>query len=250
MEAIVLAGGLGTRLQSVVNDVPKCMAPINGTPFLVFILDNLIEQGVQHIVLALGYKSEIIIEFIQQNYAAVNISVVIEEEPLGTGGAIFLAAQKIKGNHAIVLNGDSIFTIPFATLLHFHLEKKSDFTVALKPMTNFDRYGTVELNVDDSLVSFNEKKFCTTGLINAGIYIINIPRLLTHTFPQKFSFEKEYMEKYIGNNMYGLAFNNYFIDIGIPNDYEQFALDVSSANKSLQNQTNGSIFSYLNNITS
>ena len=124
MEAIILAGGLGTRLRSAVPDLPKCMAPINGVPFISYLIDNLINEGVTNFIFSLGYKSELFISFLEEKLPMKNYLIVIEDEPLGTGGAIKLACKKAKDENVIALNGDSLFKVNLKELMHFHLEKK------------------------------------------------------------------------------------------------------------------------------
>ena len=223
MEAIILAGGLGTRLRSVVADVPKCMAPINNIPFISFIITYLQNEGVEKFIFSLGYKSEIVINFLDEKFTPLNKKYSIETEPLGTGGAIKKACEHATDNEVIVVNADTIFNVNLSTLLYFHKENKASCTLALKELQNFDRYGIVELNTNHSIFKFKEKQFCTVGNINGGVYILNVTDFLSKELPTKFSFEKDYLEKYvIENRFYGSTFENYFIDIGIPQDYKKF----------------------------
>ncbi len=220
MEAIVLAGGLGTRLRSVVPDLPKCMAPINDTPFLSYLIDHLILQGITHFVFALGYKSNEFIHFLEAKLPNNNFSIVVEEEPLGTGGAIKLAISKTTNKDIIALNGDSLFKANLNELMQFHLEKKSSCTLALKPMQQFERYGSVEINDHATITSFKEKQLIESGLINGGVYAINIPNFLEKNLPNKFSMEKGYLEKFAAEGkFFGHIQEAYFIDIGIPEDF-------------------------------
>ena len=220
MEAIVLAGGLGTRLRSVVPDLPKCMAPINDTPFLSYLIDHLILQGITHFVFALGYKSNEFIHFLEAKLPNNNFSIVVEEEPLGTGGAIKLAISKTTNKDIIALNGDSLFKANLNELMQFHLEKKSSCTLALKPMQQFERYGSVEINDHATITSFKEKQLIESGLINGGVYAINIPNFLENNLPNKFSMEKGYLEKFAAEGkFFGHIQEAYFIDIGIPEDF-------------------------------
>jgi len=226
MEAIILAGGLGTRLRSVVADVPKCMAPINNIPFISFIITYLQNEGVEKFIFSLGYKSEIVINFLDEKFTPLNKKYSIETEPLGTGGAIKKACEHATDNEVIVVNADTIFNVNLSTLLYFHKENKASCTLALKELQNFDRYGIVELNTNHSIFKFKEKQFCTVGNINGGVYILNVTDFLSKELPTKFSFEKDYLEKYvIENRFYGSTFENYFIDIGIPQDYKKFEED-------------------------
>ncbi len=222
VEAIILAGGLGTRLRSVVADLPKCMAPVAGKPFLHYVIQHLQKQGVDKFIFSTGYLSEIIEQFLLKNYPLLNYQLSIETEPLGTGGAIKLACKKSCEKNVLVLNGDTLFTIDANELMKAHTTSVAECTLALKPMKNFDRYGVVEVKENNSIVSFHEKKYYAEGLINGGVYAINVSMFLSKLFPQKFSFEKEYLEKYVGDGiLYGLVQDEYFIDIGIPEDYER-----------------------------
>jgi D-glycero-alpha-D-manno-heptose 1-phosphate guanylyltransferase len=221
-EAIILAGGLGTRLRSVIADMPKCMAPVNGTPFIAFVIDALKKQGVERFIFSLGYKSESIINFVETAYPNLDKVYAIENEPLGTGGAIKEACKKVNGTNVLVLNGDTLFNANLKSLSHFHARQNADCTIALKPMINIERYGTVDINNRNVVIAFNEKRFCQKGLINGGIYCLNAKNFSNENFPEVFSFEKEYLEKLFSvRAMFGMIQDEYFIDIGIPEDYER-----------------------------
>jgi D-glycero-alpha-D-manno-heptose 1-phosphate guanylyltransferase len=221
-EAIILAGGLGTRLRSVVNDLPKCMAPVAGKPFLHYVIQHLLQQGVDQFIFSLGYLNESIETFLINNYPQPNYKLSIEEEPLGTGGAIQLAARKATGNTVLVLNGDTLFNVDVKKLIAAHINKNAACTLSLKPMKNFDRYGVVELGDDASIISFKEKQFYTEGYINGGVYALDVEQFSQEKLPEKFSFEKDYLEKNAGKHkLFGTVQDKYFIDIGIPEDYER-----------------------------
>ena len=227
MEAIILAGGLGTRLRSAVPDLPKCMAPINGVPFISYLIDNLINEGVTNFIFSLGYKSELFISFLEEKLPMKNYLIVIEDEPLGTGGAIKLACKKAKDENVIALNGDSLFKVNLKELMHFHLEKKSRCTLALKPMQDFERYGSVEIDAVQKIISFKEKQFITKGCINGGVYAIEVASFLQKSLEDKFSMEQDYLEKYSGEgNFYGFIQEGYFIDIGIPEDFVRAQIEL------------------------
>lgn len=225
MECIILAGGMGTRLQSVVSDVPKCMAPVAGHPFLYYLITSLIEAGFNHIILALGYKHEIIEEWIEANALPINISTVTEETPLGTGGAVRLALSKAETNEVFILNGDTFFGVRYTEMLSLHKSTQSAVTVALKRMEKFDRYGVVDIEQPTSrILRFNEKQYCESGLINGGVYLINRHEL--DNFPMKFSLEKDFFETAVRTStLSGYISEGYFIDIGIPEDYERAQTD-------------------------
>jgi D-glycero-alpha-D-manno-heptose 1-phosphate guanylyltransferase len=231
-EAIILAGGLGTRLRSSVPDLPKCMAPVNGRPFIAYVIDFLQQQGITKFILSLGYKSEAIVDFIDDQYPMLNVQYSIEEYPLGTGGAIKLACRKATEKDLIACNGDTLFKIDITKLLGFHLMSGANCTLSLKPMKNFDRYGVVELNNDYSIRRFKEKQRYEQGLINGGVYALKIGKFLNEDLPEKFSFEKDYLEAlYIKRRMYGVIQDKYFIDIGIPEDYERAQSELTMNNE-------------------
>lgn len=227
--AIILAGGLGTRLRSAVADLPKCMAPVAGQPFISFVIAVLQNEGIENFVFSLGYKSEVIIDYIDSTFKDLNKHYVIETKQLGTGGAILEACKVVKEPNVIVVNGDTLFMADIKTLAAFHENTKADCTIALKEMINFDRYGAVEISENNSIIAFKEKQFCSIGCINGGVYALSIQSLLDKNYPEVFSFEKEYLEKNTGNkSLYGLVNKGYFIDIGIPEDYLKFQTDHAS----------------------
>ena len=228
-ETIILAGGLGTRLRSVVSDLPKCMAPVGGKPFLYYVIAHLQKEGIQNFIFSVGYKNEIIINFVKKEFSNIDFQFSIEEEPLGTGGAIRLSCKKASDHNILVCNGDTLFKIDLQKLSNSHLEHNADCTLSLKPMNNFERYGVVELNDDASIKSFKEKQFYTEGLINGGVYALNLRSFLNEKLPEKFSFEKDYLEKYVGKRkMYAVIQDEYFIDIGTPEDYERAGKELLS----------------------
>ncbi len=220
MECIVLAGGLGTRLSKVVNDRPKCMANVAGRPFLYHIFQYLKKEEIKHVILSVGYKFEIIEEWIKKTNWPFKISFAVEKTPLGTGGAIKYALDFTKDNDVIILNGDTFFDIKLRLFFNKHIFSQAELSIALKPMENFNRYGNVLLNSDNQIISFSEKKYCNRGQINGGIYLIKNKKLFTN-YPSKFSFEEDFLCKnYKSQKIYGVIYDEYFIDIGIPEDYQ------------------------------
>ena len=219
-QCIILAGGLGTRLRSAVANLPKCMAPVADKPFLYWVITYLQQQKVTSFVLSLGYMHEIIEAYIKKDFPDVDIIYSIENEPLGTGGAIYLAMQKCTEENVLVVNGDTLFRVNNEILLNQHLAKNSACSLALKQMTEFSRYGVVKIDNNKNITSFEEKRYQQTGLINGGVYLINSHSFLQEKFPQKFSFEKDYLEKKVNEIiMIGVQDDGYFIDIGIPEDF-------------------------------
>lgn len=239
MEVIILAGGLGTRLRSAIgNEIPKCMAPVAGRPFLWYLLKYLTRFDVSKVILSVGYLREAIIEWVGKAGGDFPFAFdyAIEETPLGTGGGIRLALGKCSGKQAVVLNGDTFFDVDLALLSDQLRQSGSEFAMALKPIRNFDRYGCVitwgdlidsgkyqekaaDLNNDD-IQSFVEKKRQKEGKINGGVYVMKTESPLFAGLPDKFSFEKDVLEKYVNTRLLsGFVHNGYFIDIGIPEDY-------------------------------
>jgi D-glycero-alpha-D-manno-heptose 1-phosphate guanylyltransferase len=220
-EAIVLAGGRGTRLQTVVADLPKSLAPVTGKPFMAYLLDYAKKQGIKKFIFALGYKSEQIEAFVKQYLPEGSYIFSVEEEPLGTGGAIYKACKQVSTPHTIVLNADTFFGISFLNLSIIHELRKADCTMALKPMKSFERYGAVDI-YKQVITGFSEKKHYASGLINGGIYALSAGAFLQKSFPPAFSFEKDYLEREVsGRKIMGMISDAYFIDIGIPEDYER-----------------------------
>ncbi len=227
--AIILAGGFGTRLKTVVNDVPKPMAPINGVPFLSYQLNYLKRFGISHVVLSVGYMHEKIMEFYKNEFNGIKITYVIENEPLGTGGGIRKGIEECDDKAVFALNGDSFFDIDLDKLQQFHDFKNASFSLALRKVENASRYGNIEINRENEIVQFQEKSDTPeAGLINAGIYILEPTLYLKHTPAHtKFSIEKDLFEKELQTlPIYGFEFDGYFIDIGIPEDYNKAQHDL------------------------
>ncbi|MCH5721326.1 HAD-IIIA family hydrolase [Niabella hibiscisoli] len=177
---------------------------------------------IEKIIFSLGYMHEVILNWLQQEFPTLNFDYVVEDEPLGTGGAIQLALTKAVTADVFIANGDTMFRFDAAAMLNQHIEKKVECTLALKPMQHFDRYGVVEINDQQLITSFKEKQYYESGLINAGLYLINKQSFLARNFPVKFSFEKDYLEQFVVDHIFsGLSRGAYFIDIGIPEDYNR-----------------------------
>ena len=228
-EAIILAGGLGTRLKSAVPDLPKCLAPVAGKPFLCYLINHLQSQGITHFIFSLGYKSEMVEEFLQKEFPSLFLKTSIETEPLGTGGAIKKALEKAKEKSVLIANGDTLFKIDVPLLTGFHTLSGANCTLSLKPMKNFDRYSIVEADADNVITSFKEKQYVESGCINGGMYALHKNKFLDEELSDKFSFEKDYLEKYYTKRrMFGLVQEEYFIDIGIPEDYERAQEELKS----------------------
>ncbi len=220
-DAIILAGGKGSRLKEVVRDIPKPMAAINDKPFLSYLMDFLKRFGIGHVVMAVGYRHEVITGFYGDRYEGMDISYSIESTPLGTGGGISQAFEKVAGEMAFVLNGDSFYDCDLAEFYEFHRQKAATLSLALNYMEDFERYGIVNIDPDNRILGFKEKQYQESGYINAGVYIMPRSTLTDPSLPEVFSLEKDILESGKVDGIYGFPGRSYFIDIGIPEDYER-----------------------------
>lgn len=216
MEAIILAGGFGKRLSHIVSDLPKPMAPINGRPFLEYLFDYLQGNDISHVVLAVGYKAEMIKKHFGNKYKKIVISYSTEEIALGTGGAIKKALGDCRENDVFVINGDTYFDVDLVKMMDFHINARSNISIAIKSMNNFERFGSVVVE-DNIIKKFEEKKPKVEGKVNGGIYIIN-RKIMCKMQKSVFSFENDILESGL-YNLYAFESEGYFIDIGIPEDY-------------------------------
>lgn len=229
MEAIILAGGLETRLKNVSDLMPNSMALIQDIPFLEYQMDLLIEQGVKSFILSIGNKSEQVQLHFKDSYKNCKIEYAIEKELLGTGGAIKNAMRFTKNENVIVANGHSLVVSDLLNQLKFHIENKADVTLALKEMKNVERYRTVQLDKAFRILEFNEKQPISQGLINAGLYIFNVKAFVQKEWPLTFSLEREYFESCVNKaKMLGFITNGYFLDIGIPSDFKKAQTEIGS----------------------
>lgn len=222
-EVIILAGGLGTRIRGSIGEIPKPMADINGNPFLEYLLNYLLRQGIEKVILSVGYKYEIIQSYFLNSYKEIKIIYSVEEEPLGTGGAIKKSLNYSESEDVFILNGDTLFLLNLKNFYIFHKQKESVLSIALKPISEGNRYGSVEIDKESKIRSFKEKvNKKNEVLINGGVYLLNRDFFNSLKLPEKFSFEKDFLEKYFTDYpFYGFVTDSYFIDIGIPEDYKR-----------------------------
>jgi len=224
MEAIVLAGGLGTRLRCVVSDLPKPMAPIGDKPFLEYILKYLQKNGITRAVLSVGYKWETIKEYFGDRFENIELIYSVEDEPLGTGGAIKKAINQIRNNQVYIINGDTFFDVDLKSLL---LVDNSRLMLSLKHMRDFDRYGCVESD-NGLVIAFTEKGYRESGNINGGIYLASSDIFNNYELDEKFSFEEFMQVNFEKLKISVKVFENYFIDIGIPEDYHKAQSEIKN----------------------
>jgi D-glycero-alpha-D-manno-heptose 1-phosphate guanylyltransferase len=219
-EAIVLAGGLGTRLRSVLPGIPKCMAPIHGKPFLEYVFEYLINQGIRKVILSVAYRKDQIISYFDDRYCPLKIEYAIENQPLGTGGAVKLALDYCNQDDVFVLNGDTYFIPDLQSIEKLHFQSKADITIAVKQLPKTGRYGLVQTDMDGRITDFRKRdSLAGSGWINGGIYLLK--KKIFDDFPKgKFSLEKDVFKENCSRfKMKAFQTDADFLDIGIPEDY-------------------------------
>jgi D-glycero-alpha-D-manno-heptose 1-phosphate guanylyltransferase len=218
MEAIVLAGGLGTRLRQTVPDLPKPMAPIAGRPFLEILLGSLQRKGVTRAILSVGFMADKIMAHFGYRFHGLEIDYAVEEKPLGTGGAIRLAMEASRADHAFVFNGDTFLDLEVHSLEQRWQEFQRPILVGrLVPDTA--RFGRL-VTEHGQVVGFTEKGVGGPGLINAGCYVFGREQLSDYPLNQAFSLEIDYLAKKVCQAPMGLfVTEGQFIDIGVPEDF-------------------------------
>jgi D-glycero-alpha-D-manno-heptose 1-phosphate guanylyltransferase len=217
VKAIVLAGGLGTRLAGVTGGTPKPMAPIGSRPFLEYLLDYLIEQDIEGAVLAVSYKWEAIRSHFGTEYRSMPLAYSVEDRPLGTGGAIRQALGFFEDHESVVLNGDTLFLVDLELMAIAHRDSSARLSIALKEVADCGRFGRVDVSADGVVAGFHEKSTAGPGWINGGVYILNRQLFADFPMPERFSFEQNMVEPNIVQ-IRPLAFQSsaYFIDMGVP----------------------------------
>jgi D-glycero-alpha-D-manno-heptose 1-phosphate guanylyltransferase len=226
MEAIVLAGGFGTRLKQIVPDLPKPMAPIAGRPFLEIQLAALARKGFTRVVLSLGFMADKIVAHFGDRYAGMALAYEVEQQPLGTGGAIRTALLRCAADHVFVFNGDTYLDLEADELEDLWQRSRRPVIVVCE-VPDTARFGRVEMN-GGQVTAFLEKGMAGTGLINAGCYVL--PRRALDAFPlgENFSIETEYLSKELGRTFIdGFVTRGRFIDIGVPEDYARARVELS-----------------------
>jgi D-glycero-alpha-D-manno-heptose 1-phosphate guanylyltransferase len=231
-QAVILAGGLGTRLRSVVTDVPKPMAPVAGRPFLEHQIDFWAAQGIQRFVLSVAYLGESIVAHFGKRYRGCEIDYAVEETPLGTGGGVLLSARMMRADSPfLLLNGDTFFQVELSRLATFHERAKSDWTVCLFRPEEAGRYGGIEMGPEGRVLALVDKSAGAGKLANGGVYLVN-PQVLAAMAaraPRKCSLETDLMPALLeaGARVHGLECPGRFLDIGVPEDYARAAEFVS-----------------------
>jgi D-glycero-alpha-D-manno-heptose 1-phosphate guanylyltransferase len=221
MEAIVLAGGEGKRLRTVVSGLPKPMASVAGRPFLWWLLTRLEQQKFRRVILSVGYKAEAIQEYFGNAFSGIELAYSLETEPLGTGGAIRLALEQAKEAQVIVLNGDTYTDADLHALSAGFESAETELVITVTHSNNVARYGAVLIDQKtNTIVGFEEKQGTIAGYINAGIYCLRRDIFSRYSVPSKFSFERDFLARELPA-LRPVAFPGVraFIDIGVPDDY-------------------------------
>ena len=220
--AIVLAGGLGTRLKGVLKGLPKPMAPIRDRPFLEYQMDFWIDQGISRFILSVGYLNQTISSHFGDSYRSVEINYVQENTPLGTGGGLLMASKNL-AEPFLLLNGDTFFEVDLNDLCLFHNEHNAEWTMSLFRSKDLDRYMGVGLAKTGEILVLKSKESQIDLLVNGGVYLINpsaISRLNLNP-GIKSSLENQLLPSFLslGGRLFGIECYGKFIDIGLPDDY-------------------------------
>jgi D-glycero-alpha-D-manno-heptose 1-phosphate guanylyltransferase len=220
LEAIVLAGGLGTRLRECVPDRPKVMALIADKPFLSLLLTSLSEKGFEHVILSVGFMADSIIDYFGGAFLNLRLTYVKEETPLGTGGGLRLAMEKITTDHVYILNGDTFLDLDVEGLERLWDASHNPVIVGCQ-VEDASRYGCLVLD-KNHVIGFSEKENTGAGIINAGTYVFTPKQLEKFALHQKFSLETDYLASAVQEEKFNFFLNSgKFIDIGIPKDFER-----------------------------
>jgi D-glycero-alpha-D-manno-heptose 1-phosphate guanylyltransferase len=222
-EAVILAGGLGTRIRRVVPDRPKVIAEINGRPFLTFLLDQLLAAEIASVTLCVGYKSEQVNAVIGRQYHSLNVSYSEEKVPLGTGGALRLAAESLATEWILVMNGDSFIECDLSEYVRWHFANERSASLVMTKVPDVCRYGSLELDPNQRIIAFREKgqKQMAQVCINAGIYLIPRSVILKQRAGVSFSLEHELIPELLISGLYGYDYAGRFVDIGTEKSFEE-----------------------------
>jgi len=231
MEAIILAGGLGTRLSSRLSDLPKAMAPVAGRPFLEILLNQLLNAGCNRVILSVGHRRQAIIQTFGDSFQGMPLHYVIETAPLGTGGAIRLSLQHARENPVLILNGDTFLDINFADMLSLHAIGGRPMTLAVTQVQEMGRYGGVLID-GQYVVGFIEKGRIGPGWINGGVYAMNRDFPWPESLPLQFSFELDVLANCL-DRLHPAVFKctGKFLDIGTPEDLDRAQIELPLVNR-------------------
>lgn len=227
-EIIILCGGQGTRLRSVLNETPKILAPIGERTFLDFLISIYLKKGIEKFIFSTGFMHERILEYLEKHYSHLNFLCLVEEQPLGTGGAIVQSLKSCNTDHVIIANGDSFADFSIHKLWEDHIASNDETTILVTSVDDAFRYGTIELD-SNRVRSFKEKGVHGPAWINAGVYLIDKNQFLNKVYTTSFSFENEYLLPKAADNILKASIQSgYFIDIGIPEDLRKAQIELDS----------------------
>ncbi len=222
IDAIVLAGGFGTRLRSLFADRPKVLVPINGVPFLRCYLDWLRGFGARRVILSLGYKADMVQAYLEgENWPGLELETFVEATPLGTGGAVRAVLPWLRSQTALVTNGDSVARLNLCRFVEFHRRKNARLSMVLTRQSDVAQSGVVETAADDSVIAFAEKpqERRSGGYINAGLYLMEREAIAEIPEGRPISIERDVFPRFCGRGFYALKGEFPFIDIGTPESY-------------------------------
>jgi NDP-sugar pyrophosphorylase family protein len=232
--ALILAGGLGTRLRSVVADLPKVLAPVHGRPFLACLLDQLADAGLTHAVLCTGYRADLVEAAFGAKYRSLTLEYSQEASPLGTGGALRLAIDRVRSQTVLAMNGDSFVDVDIPSFFSEHVRSRLESSLLLTKVIDTARYGCVTMDCSGRVLNFEEKGARHgAGWINAGVYLID--RSLLENVPGgvAVSLERDLLPQWIAGRLGGIPCRGKFLDIGTPESFaetETFFQPVRSTN--------------------
>jgi D-glycero-alpha-D-manno-heptose 1-phosphate guanylyltransferase len=219
MDAIVLAGGFGTRLRSVVSNVPKPMAPVGGRPFLVLLLESLKAKGITRVILSVGYMSDAIISYFRKSSLDMQLVFEVESLPLGTGGAIAAALRHVHSDCVLILNGDTYLDLDLEAVRSMWPGDRTPIVVA-RAVADTERFGRLDV-MNGRITRFVGSGIKGAGIINAGCYLIPTDVFSGEDMPEKFSFEQDFLSRRPPLSLRAYLALGQFIDIGVPDDYER-----------------------------
>jgi D-glycero-alpha-D-manno-heptose 1-phosphate guanylyltransferase len=229
VKAVVLCGGLGTRLGELTRETPKPLLDVAGCPFLHHVLGKLAAAGITDVTLATSFQWQKIARVYGSAWKGLQIRYSVEAEPLGTGGAVRQAMSQAQAGEALVLNGDTLFDMDLNALVTFGVQRNAQVAVAVRRVPDVSRYGAVRIDKDGRMVQFGEKRQQGAGLINAGLYVVKAD-VFQGIDAARFSFENDVLATGIDHlRLYAMEANGYFIDIGVREDLARAARDLSGA---------------------
>jgi len=221
---LLLAGGKGTRLRSVVSDLPKVLAPVSGRPFIAYLLDELAALGFSRAMLSIGYMAETVINTLGQQHRGMHLDYVTETTPLGTGGGARLCLEASPANRFLVFNSDSYVQLDLARFINFHLQSGHSASMVIRQVEDAGRYGKVQLEANGQVIQFAEKTpNAGPGWINAGVYLLERPVFEQLTLGQAASLETDLLPRLCGKSLWAFPTEGAFLDIGLPETYQQAA---------------------------